>query len=148
MQLEPREDAPLPTGRLRIPLSAATQNFVREGPKFTISATPQELKQDTIINKWAMFENPVTIGKFRGRRDVVQTMREPSGILARLGAVAGDLVDVIIDQEYFVLTNVNENTGAWLSTRRFDIGKAILAYARMLNPWSEHLAVRARWPQI
>jgi hypothetical protein len=149
MSAEPKTLENTAGSRLRIPRSTETDGYRKVGAQFTAPATKSDLRADRYVNKWALFDaSDISIGKVINRRDKIQTVEDPSGMMQRLGLVNGNYIDVIVDQEYYLLTDVNKQLGVWLPSSRFDIGGAILKYARMLYPWTEHLAVRAKVPNV
>ena len=128
---------------LRILASEHTQAYTPASEPKHESASAEDVRLDKIINKWAVFER--TIGKFTARRDIVQVMRAPRGIVSMTG---GDLIEVVVDQEYFFMTDHNTQAGSWLSLNTFPLMDGILAYAYSFSAWHEHCAVRSHFPTI
>lgn len=137
-----QEERELHRTRLRVHESEQSNRFLVQGKPYAEEATRDELRKDNYINKWAVFEN--TIGKILNRRDIIQPMKDPDGVLKRMGLSNGDMVDVIVDQEYFLMRDFNNRKGVWLSVKRFAVGAAIVEYAKAFPRWAEHIAIRSK----
>lgn len=138
----PANDVPKASnGRaLRILASEQTHGYTPISEPFTDTPTQAELNEDRVIDKWAVFER--NIGKFTQRRDIVQVMRAPRGLRS-----GGDTIEVVVDQEYFFMTDMNSMAGSWLSLNTFPLMDGILAYAYSFPIWSKHCAERAKFPK-
>ena len=128
---------------LRIVASEATRAYQPVSEAWHDKPSKAELLEDRTVDKWAVFEH--CIGKFTQRRDTVQRMRAPHGLHSVTG---GDCIEVVVDQEYFFMTDLNSLAGSWLSVKQYDLGAGIMEYVRHFPAWHKHCAERAKYPSL